>query len=403
MKSLSFYIKLFLPVILIGVMSCRKVNEDCNLNDYPNAPSKSWFKSYSGSESESHGHFILECADGGFLQIGETGNLQNQSKILVVKTNSSGNLLWKQELSNGNYNLGNSAIEIEDGYVVCGSQNGNSSLIKLDKTTGNIIFDKTYNNGGTDSYEHLASLGNRFISVGYVNASDTENTFYTEGQGYITLLDSLGNKLIGKNINCQLSHAYRIKEYNDYYFISGLTANAQDYGLMKIDSELNVIWFKTFGGDKSDHCFGLDINADGDIFLTGHTLSGTENWDTYTIKLNYEGQIIWDSKQGNPRGFAPKYIHDEAWGIKVTSDGGCIVAAGTGDEYGIYKRRCGNEGDNSNKWHVYLVKYNATGNIEWQQTYGSEGDWAGEDLVISSDGSVLVAVDNGEFGFLKLN
>ena len=41
--------------------------------EYPNAPDKDWFVSHGGSGEESHGHFILACDDGGFLQVGETG------------------------------------------------------------------------------------------------------------------------------------------------------------------------------------------------------------------------------------------------------------------------------------------------------------------------------------------
>ena len=59
------------------------------LNAQPNID---WFTSYNGSGEESHGHFIIKCSDGGFLQIGETNFLPN-SKILVVKTNSDGQFM----------------------------------------------------------------------------------------------------------------------------------------------------------------------------------------------------------------------------------------------------------------------------------------------------------------------
>ena len=80
--------------------SCKKVNDDCNVSAYENAPSCSWIKSHGGSGEEAHGHFILTCNDGGFLQIGETGN---NPKIIVVKTNESGNLIWKKEFSEGSH------------------------------------------------------------------------------------------------------------------------------------------------------------------------------------------------------------------------------------------------------------------------------------------------------------
>ena len=201
-----------------------------------------------------------------------------------------------------------------------------------------------------------------------------------------------------------MSQGYRIKKHMQSLLISGLTDGASDYALVKTDFNGNIIWNKTYGGNQDDHCFGMDLGSNGNVFLTGHTLSGTENWDTYTIKIDSNGNSIWELKKGNPRGFDPKYIHDETWGIKATNDGGCIIVAGTGDEYGAYKRRCGNNGDNSNEWRVYLIKINASGSLEWEKTYGGPGvDWAGEDIDLTSDGGAIVAVDDATLGFLKID
>ena len=397
-----YYISILVITLLFS--GCRKVNDDCNMNDYPNAPGIEWNTEVDGSGEESHGHYILSCSDGGFLQIGETGFIPNSAKILVVKTDENGNLIWKKEFGNGGNNLGNSAIETSDGYIICGAVNENSTIIKLNKSDGSLLFQETANNGGNDAYEDLVITSAGIVAVGYVNAEDNANTFYTEGEGYITFLNSNGVKQNGINVNQYLVQAYRIGSLNNEFYISGLTENASDYGLIKTDSIGNVIWNKKYGGPLADHCFGMDMGDDGSIFLTGHTLSGTENWDTYTMKIDTSGNQIWETKVGNPRGFKPKFIHDEAWGIKSTSDGGCIIVAGTGDEYGIYKRRCGNNGDNSNTWHIYLVKFDASGNIDWQKTYGGEKgvDWAGEAIDLTSDGGAIVALDNGKFGFVKI-
>ena len=397
-----YYISIL--VISLLFLGCRKVNDDCNINDYPNAPGIEWNTEVDGSGEESHGHYILSCSDGGFLQIGETGFIPNSAKILVVKTDENGNLIWKKEFGNGGNNLGNSAIEISDGYIVCGAVNENSTIIKLNKSDGSLLFQETANNGGNDAYEDLVITSAGIVAVGYVNAEDNTNTFYTEGEGYITFLNSNGVKQNGININQYLAQAYRIGSLNNEFYISGLTANANDYGLIKTDSIGNVIWNKKYGGTSANHCFGMDMGDDGSIFLTGHTLSGTENWDTYTMKIDTSGNQIWETKAGNSRGFKPKFIHDEAWGVKSTSDGGCIIVAGTGDEYGRYKRRCGSDGDNSNTWHIYLVKFDASGNTEWQKTYGGgKGvDWAGEAIDLTSDGGAIVALDNGKFGFMKI-
>lgn len=40
------------------------------------------------------------------------------SKIYIVKTNSNGQMIWNREIYIGEHNLGNSAIEISDGYLI---------------------------------------------------------------------------------------------------------------------------------------------------------------------------------------------------------------------------------------------------------------------------------------------
>jgi hypothetical protein len=398
---------LFFLTIFCIIFGCRKVNNTCTVADYPDAPGSNGYNFYGGSGEEAHGHFILTCSDGGYLQVGETGFIPNSAKVLVVKIDQGGTLQWSKEFSSGGsgHNLGNSAFEVDDGYFICGSLNENSAIIKLNKLDGSVVFEKTHDNGGSDAFEHISVTPEGIIAVGYVQAEDNLNTFFTEGQGYLTILDGNGNKLSGINLENTIAHAYRIKKLGSDFMVSGLTEGANDYALLKIDASGNIIWNKTFGGANLDHCFAMDLSTEGDIFLSGHTLTGTENWDAYTMKIDTDGNQLWESKTGNPRGFDPKYIHDEVWGIKATSDGGCIIVAGTGDEYSTYKRRCGNDGDDSNTWHVYLVKYDGNGNVQWQKTYGdAEGsDWAGEDIDLTADGGAIVAVDNGSFGFLKIS
>ena len=368
-------------------------------------PNIEWFQQYNGSGEESHGHYIMTCEDGGYLQIGESNFLPN-SKIFIVKTNSYGELLWSREINIGGHNLGNSAVELSDGYLICGSLNRNSALIKLDKNNGSTIFSRTYNNGGTDAFEHAALTPNGIAAVGYVYAQDPNNTFYTEGQGFIMFTDEEGNEISSLNLNQYISQAYRIKYINNSLIISGLSEEAFDFKVIKMNLDGEVIWHQEYGGSNYDHCFGMDVSSQGDIFLAGHTLSGTQNWDTYTIKLNSNGDLIWEQKVGNPRGFNPQYIHDEAWGIKATNDGGCVTIAGTGDEYN-YSQCNGN--DCSDTWNAYLIKFDNTGNIDFETTFSSLDlynyayDWAGEDIDLTDDGGAIIAIDNGQFGFLKID
>ncbi len=370
-------------------------------------PSILWFEEYSGSGEESIGHYILTCEDGGYLQVGETYDYStSSSKVLIVKTDSNGQILWYREIFDGNHNLGNSAIELQDGYLISGSLNYNSALMKLSKDDGSTVFIRTFDNGGADAFENAVVTPNGITAVGYNYAEDPENTFFTEGKGFMMHLDLNGNELSSSSLSDYIDQAYRIQYFNDELIISGLAEDASDYKLIKMSLGGDIIWHYTYGGNEEDHCFGMDINDFGDIFLTGHTQSGTLNWDTYTIKINNDGTLMWENIIGNPRGFDPQFIHDEAWDIKATNDGGCVVIAGTGDEYNNYSECLG---DNcSDVWSAYIIKFDSYGEIIWEKTFGSHDiadeiyDWAGEAIDLTGDGGAIIAIDNGQFGFLKV-
>ena len=59
-------------------------------------------------------------------------------------------------------------------------------------------------------------------------------------------------------------------------------------------------------------------------------------------------------------------------------------------------------------WSAYLIKFNSIGEVNWQKTFSSYEvseeiyDWAGEAIDLTNDGGGIIAIDNGQFGFLRL-
>ena len=78
-KKLFNYSILLLLTMLFGCFSGKSSSSESarvgNNADRSNKPEVLWINTTIGSGEESHGHFLLQCSDGGFLQIGETGNL----------------------------------------------------------------------------------------------------------------------------------------------------------------------------------------------------------------------------------------------------------------------------------------------------------------------------------------
>ncbi len=98
---------------------------------------------------------------------------------------------------------------------------------------GALFSKKTHDNGGSDAFEHISVTQEGIIAVGYIQAADNLNTFFTEGQAYLTILDIDGNKISGINLENTMSHAYRIKNTGSDFVVSGLTEGANDYALLK--------------------------------------------------------------------------------------------------------------------------------------------------------------------------
>ena len=139
-----------------------KVNDSAEIFTKPEIL---WTTGVVGRGEESHGHFLLSCSDGGFLQIGETGSLPDDAQIFVAKIRANGTIVWKDEYSSPGHNLGNGAMEVDDGYIVFGAIQQDSALIKADKTNDNVIFSKNFDFGGVDAIESVVQVGSVLLII----------------------------------------------------------------------------------------------------------------------------------------------------------------------------------------------------------------------------------------------
>ena len=146
------------------------------------------------------------------------------------------------------------------------------------------------------------------------------------------------------------------------YIIAGYTnsegAGGSDVYLIKADRVGHIQWAKTFGGDDDDWGWSVQQTSDGGYIIGGTTFShGSGFSDIYLIKADPNGEMQWEKTFGGA-------LIDEGYCVQQTADGGFIVAGHTAS-YGA--------GYND----VYLVKTDASGNMEWERTFGgSDVDYA---------------------------
>ena len=174
------------------------------------------------------------------------------------------------------------------------------------------------------------------------------------------------------------------------FFIVGETtskgAGDRDVWLIKTDSEGNIEWDKTLGGeyyDRGKHGFET---TDGGFIIIGYTASyGSGGNDAWLIKTDSNGNIEWDETYGGE-------ANEEGVCVQQTNDGGYIIAGQT-SSYGAGR---------SDAW---IIKTDSNGNLIWEKTFGEElGDLA-EWIEQTSDGGYIFTGAFGIYsdGFLKYN
>lgn len=272
--------------------------------------------------------------DGGFVGVGYTVSTgAGYADLYLVKTNSSGDITWEKTYGSAANDLGYTVKILDDqGYFISGftGQNGTEDayLLRTD-TQGNILWSLINGGDGVDRAEDgIPTMDGGYAIVGYTSSSPAK------------------------------------------YF---------DAFLLKLNSNGEVIWKKTYGGDGYDNANCIRQLADGGYIIAGQTYStGQGEGDYYIIRVNGTGDVLWEKTFGGP------YI-EEAQNILLTNDGNIIIAGDT-ESYG------GGESDG------YLVKLDLDGNLIWQKFYGATRKDVLKTVEQTSDGGLILSGVTRSFG-----
>lgn len=249
---------------------------------------------------------LLVC---GYTFTSETG----KSDLLVIKSDTLGNILWEKTYGNDGWDYGNCIIETSDSNIVCvglttsyNTQNIDLYIVKID-STGTLLWEKTF--GG--------------------NKLDIANTVCEDDEGNLIICGYTESKGLGQD---------------DIYII-------------KIDKNGNLIWEKTFGSSTSEMGYEVIFTSDKNLIIVGNSGKFVENWgdrNIYVIKLDLDGNKLWE-KTYSTIGSEP--YHERGESIIELSDGGYLI---TGSHDITYQ-------DVSN---ILVLKINSAGTELWRKSFG---------------------------------
>jgi hypothetical protein len=388
-------------------------------------PALRWHFGY-GTDREEKPQHVMQTSDGGYLVVGMTAEATGRAgDMLVIKADADGDEQWQRIVGKANqYDWANLSVEVSDGYIIAGalSDSGDQErgLVKL-RFDGQIIWQKTHHAAGADAIRGIDITSDGcMVATGYVGGSEEGYLFICDsGKGSIMKTDAEGNLQWDKILPSTM-HGVRIQEAAGGFAVAGnqwIRSNDEDHQdvvLVLTDSSGNEIYHNSYGGDGDDQVFDFAVTADGGYIFAGHSRSpsyGTVNWDFYLLKVGSDKKEQWHRTFGQPRGYDAKYIHDEAYGVQQTPDGGFIIAGGSGDEYPYSES--GHPAGPSDEWKAYLVRTDAHGNVQWEGIYppvSAGGNNAAEHINLTHDGGYIVCTDTdtapgpppNNFGLMKL-
>ncbi|RDC64876.1 T9SS type A sorting domain-containing protein [Adhaeribacter pallidiroseus] len=268
--------------------------------------------------------------------------------------------------ADGGYLLGGSSSSPQSGDKSQPSQGGSDYWIVKVDNTGKKRWDKTFGGNGNDQMQAIVATPDGGYLLGGTSASGKSEDKSQESKG------------------------------------------KEDFWLVKIDGNGQKLWDKTYGSDSTDALISLITTTDGGFLLGGYTIGGksedksqpsrdtsTDPNDSYyrgdywVIKINSQGQKIWDKTLGGSKG-------DRIGSIAVTT-GGYIVSGGSNSTISGDRTVSNSYDGEPNAGFlandIWLVKLGENGQVIWDKSLdaGSRYDHFSAEILATSDGNFVVS------------
>ena len=360
-----------------------------------------WNRTYGDTGTEE-AFTVIQTADGGFAFAGYTcpygADSESCQDFWLVKTDAHGDMEWQQTYDRGFNDVAFGVIQTADGGFALAGRTASYAgggidawLVKTD-AHGGMEWQQTY---GGDSGEGAKSVI-QTADGGFALAGRTFSYGAGEDDFWLVKTDTRGNMEWQQTYGGPWKdgvHAFGkmgfIETTDGGYALVGCTnssgangpngPNCEEAWLVKTDVHGNMEWAQAFGGSKDDKAYSIIKTTDGAFVFAGTTASyGSGGFDAWLVKTDVHGKLQWTKTYGG--------LDDEcAQSVIQTTDGGFALAGST--------RSYGAGGDDS-----WLVKADARGNIEWQQTFGGLDDERALSGIQTADGGLALAGSTASFG-----
>ena len=255
----------------------------------------------------------------------------------------------------------------------------------------NTYFSNTFGAGGVEADVFLIKFSPSGVLLWstYYSGSDFENAYFVE-------TDADGNVFVS---GLTRSSNFPVQSGTMGSYFQQTLAGDHDAFILKFDSSGVRQWATYYGGNGFDASFGLNIDTNGNLLVTGKTesanfpiqnnggfLQGNAGGSSDAFLLRFDGNGIrqWASYYG---GSGP----DEGHSI-VTDAAGNIFVAGETNSTDFPTQDNGTffQAANGGLTDAFFIKFSATGNRLWSTYYGGSSNELMFSLAPDPQGSVFM-------------
>ena len=335
--------------------------------------------------------------DGGFVITGATYSYGNGlDDVFLVKTDNNGNVLWQKTFGTASYDYGRSVQQTSDGgFIIAGTATNyygvNVSDLFLIKTdsSGNEIWRTVYGSINNDYAKYVRQTQDG----GYIIVGETWASVWSAGMSDVWMVktDSAGKVLWSRTYGgTQIDEGASVVQTADGGFI--ITGGTYSFGIgglpdpwiIRTDGSGNKIWDKTIGTATSDFAHSIQKTSDGNYILTGSFSPSSSKSEVFAMKITDSGDQLF---------FKNFSIADKqtsiAYYIKETTDYNFIITGLVSYPF-----------PESN--NVFLAKIDGNGNKLWENVVNSNTDEIGYTVDQTSDAGYIIfgsTQKNGNYDF----